>query len=269
MTLPLREVRASPEGKNVRVLRVEAAEAAEALKPVYTRYARGYRGVFDAETHQWKDALAHSGGQTTYAYVHQPPDAEADGYFLWRYGASEGPGRVREWVANTPEAYRGLLSVLHYLGTQCEKAVLSLPAGDPLTAHLMDWDMETKVHPVFMGRVVDLPAAFAALAPAVDTPAGVALLQVRDEHAPWNEGLWRVEVGGGKADGGKVTCAPAPPGSLPALTCDIQAISQAYWGMPSLEWLRRASRVEVHDERAFQFLTTLLPGACVWTLDDF
>ena len=261
VTLPLRELHASPEGKHV--VSLSAEEARETLKPVYTANARRYRGVFDAESHQWEGLLAVRDGRRAYVYIHQPADGEPDGYMVWRYPGRGEVGRVSEFVANSPEAYRGLLSVLHYAATQLSKASVSLAADDPLWSYLMHWDLETKVVPVFMARVVDVPAALAALRPSPGTPEGRAVLALRDEHAPWNEGNWRVEHAGGS-----ITCTPAP-GATPDLACDIQAFSQAFWGYPSLSWLRRAGRLETWNEPSVQFLDRLLSGPPVWTLDDF
>lgn len=266
VTLPLRELRAAPEGKNVREVRGDEATVRAALTPLYSAFARNYRGVFDAETTRWNGRLGHDDNRTTYAYVHQPPGAAApDGYLLWRFDSQSRVGRVREFVAQTPEAHRGLLSLLHYFGTQCDKADLAtLPADNQLWHHVMHWDVETKVSPVFMGRVVDVPVALAALAPPPGLPNGAVTLVVQDEHAPWNEGKWLVVC-----EGGVVTCAPAPTSSVPDLSLDIQALGQAFWGTPSLASLARAGRATVANANALPWLDRLLSGPPVFTLDDF
>jgi predicted acetyltransferase len=264
VTLPLREVRAAPEGKNVREVRGDEATVRAALAPVYSAFAQNYRGVFDAPTTRWGSRLSHGDNRTTYAYVHQPPGASTpDGYLLWRFDGHNDAGRVREFVAQTPEAHRGLLSLLHYFGTQKDKAeITTLPADHRLWHHVMHWDLETKTSPVFMGRVVDVPAALAALTP--DLPNGAATIAVRDEHAPWNEGTWLVTC-----ENGTVTCAPAPHTSVPDLSLDIQAFSQAFWGTPSLATLVGAGRVTARNKNAVAWLDRLLSGPPVFTLDDF
>lgn len=258
VTLPLAEVRSSPEGRNVSELRAE--EARGTLEPIYAAFARGYRGVHDAETHQWDDLLRHQDGRRTYVYVHQAPGSAPDGYLVWRYPGGGGTGQVRALVANTPAAYRGLLSLLHYFATQCPKARLDLPADDPLWAHVMYWDLETRLGPVFMGRVVDAPAALQSLKSGA--PDGQATLALRDEHAPWNGGTWRIT-----GENGAISCTPAS--GEPDLACDIAAFSQAFWGAPSLPWLHRAGRIEVNSERALDWLTRVLSGPPVWTFDEF
>jgi predicted acetyltransferase len=178
VTLPLGEVRSGPEGKNVHEVRGNDENAVrETLAPIYTTFARRYRGVFDTETTRWGNRLRHSDNKRTYAYIHQSPGQDPDGYLLWRYEGGDNTGRVREFVANTPEAYRGLLSLLHYFGTQPAKAkIVTLPADHQLWNHVMHWDVETRTSPVFMGRVVDVAGALGALRPGSDVSDGACSL---------------------------------------------------------------------------------------------
>nr|CAA9246665.1 hypothetical protein AVDCRST_MAG63-1697 [uncultured Armatimonadetes bacterium] len=261
VSIPLAQVPRAPEGADVRA--VPAEDALPLLKPIYSRYAARYRGMCDAETHRWPQALRHDDNRTTYVYVHQHPGAEPDGYLLWRFG-KDGHGQVREFVATTPEAHRGLFSLLHYFGTQCTKADFQkLPADTPLWSHVMHWDVETKAWPVFMARVVDVPAAFAALAPGPDVADGGVTIVVRDEHAPWNDGAWTIT-----GEAGAVRCERAN-GTSPSVTLDIQALSQAFWGQPSLDALWRAGRLEAGDASSLRWLASLVAGPPVYTLDDF
>lgn len=263
VTLPLREVRASPEGKNVTA--VSGEKVRETLEPIYTDFARRYRSVFTTETHRWESSLGHHDNRMTHVYVHADGSGGSpDGYLLWRYERDGEKGSVRELIASTPGALRGLLSLLHYMGTQCERASVTVPADSPLWSHVMHWDVETKVAPVFMGRVVDLARALEGLNVG-GVADGAVTLAVRDESAPWNDGTWRIA-----AEGGKLACAPAVGGRPDAdVTADIQAISQAFFGTPSLAWLRAAGRIGVAGETGYSFLSRLLPAAPVFTLDDF
>jgi predicted acetyltransferase len=256
--LPLNEVRSSPEGRAV--VTVPDEQARERLEPVYTRFARQYRGVLTSETHRWEGKLSHGDDRTTHVYQHEP----SGDYLLWRYNRDNNEGNVREFVADSPDGYKGLLSLLHYMATQCDKARLMLPDDTPLWSHVMHWDVETRVEPVFQARVVDFAPAMEQLDLSPDTPDGTATVALRDEHAPWNSGVWRITV-----EGGRVRCSLAVGSPDPAVTMDIQAASQAYWGTPSLDALRAAGRVDVSDEAAFAWLARVLPATTVYTLDDF
>jgi predicted acetyltransferase len=268
VTLPLSEIKSAPEGANVHALPTDNADALEReLSPVYTVFARRYRGVFTTGTHGWQGTLRHNNSKTTYAYIYKEPGKDvADGYLLWRYG--DKGGEIRQFIANTPAAWRGLLSLLHYFGTQVDEAKATLPGDAPLWSHLMHWRLSVKTEPVFMGRVVDVAGALASLSVAPNAPDAV-ILQITDEHAPWNNGQFGIS-----SEGGKVEMRPIrDAGVQPDVACDIQAFSQAFWGQPSLTELRRAGRVTVSSketaEEGFAYLASLLPAAPVFTLDDF
>ena len=261
--LPLAALHAAPEGKDVRdITERGGGNVRPKIEAAYTKYARHYRGIFTADTHKWEASLSHHDGHTTYVYEYEPTGE----YLLWRYDTESRKGIVREWTARTPEAFRAHLSLLHYLGTQCDTATVTVPGNSFLTAHLMHNGMETKTTPVFMGRVVDFAQAMRGLAPVPDAPNGALRLEVTDKYAPWNAGLWRVGV-----ENGTVFCEPETAQNAPAdVTLDICTLSQAFWGSPSLAWLRSAGRVEaVTDEAAFALLARLLPACPVYTLDDF
>ena len=255
--LPLRELPSFPGGKEVIPIADDAAR--ERLEPICTRFSRQYRGVFTAETRKWDGALGHGDGRTTHVYQHPASGA----YLLWRYNNDNSGGNIREFIADTPEGYRALLGLLHYMGTQCDHANLILPADTPLWNHFYHWDMETKLRPVFMGRVVDFLAALKEIevAPAVE---GQFTLSLRDAQAPWNQGVWRVTLGGGKA-GASLILGEASPD----LQMDIRALSQAFWGTPSAAEARDAGLIAVANEDAFALFSRLFPSAPVYTLDFF
>ena len=146
---------------------------------------------------------------------------------------------------------------------QNAKAGGTLPGDYPVRTYVCTYDVETKRRPVFMGRVVDLAGLLAALPVAAELD-GAIQVAVTDPHAPWNQGLWRLDV-----QDGQIVASLVLGGGAPDVSVDIQALSQALWGQPSLAALRRAGRITVHDERGFAFLEALLPPACVHCWDDF
>lgn len=257
--LPLSVLRAAPEGREVQDITGEGAQ--ERTASACTRYARNYRGIFTTETRRWGRALGHDEGRTTYVYFHDPSES----YLLWRYESKAEEGTVREFITNTPGGDRALLSLLHYFGTQCETASLTVPSDSSLWSHVMHWDLSTKIEPVFSGRVVDFAAAMTRLELPPDTPNGTLTFQLEDEHAPWNTGTWRIIVEGGRVH------ATIQVGGLEEadVTADIQAISQAFWGTPDLTALRRAGRLTVTNEPGFALLSRLLPSTPVFSLDHF
>ena len=260
--LPTSEIRASPEGRHVRCY--EGLEAVEVVRPIYETFARHRRGMAtrtDAQPNFWERALKHHDNRTTYVQVyHDPATDQAEGYLSFRYPHGGETGHVGEFFANTPAAYRGLLSTLHYYGTQVRRVDFSAPADDPLPLHVMHYDLNTTISPLFMGRVVDVVPALAALTPE-PMLTGRVILQVSDSSCEWNNRTFAVT-----AEAGRVTAAPTQDAGV---SLDIQALSQAYWGQPSLDLLRAAGRLTVGDEAQYQVLSRLLPPAVCYLQDHF
>src|SRR5262249_14618539 len=135
------------------------------------------------------------------------------------------------------------------------------PADDPLHLIMADWKMTTRLQPYSMGRIVDIPGAFALLRPDPEIN-GRASIRVIDEHAPWNAGDWTIE-----ASEGQVIASPGR--SDASVELDIRALSQAYWGMPSLAELRARGLVTINSDEDFSLLSALLPAKTVWIDDEF
>jgi predicted acetyltransferase len=266
VSLPLREIKATAEGRFVREVPSDAAR--DLLSPVYDRYAARYNGAFSPDSHQWSDKLAHSDDRTTFVYAYFPDgDAEPTAYLLWRYDAGgSDAGEIREFVAYTPAGYRALFGLLHYLGTQCRTARLVAPADAPLWSQMYHWEISTKIEPVFQARVVDVCAAMQQVAPPADLADGAAAtVRISDDAAPWNQGVFRVTTASSK-----IECLAEPEADTAAdMTMDIQAFSQAFWGAPSLPALRNAGRIEVSGEAGYENLCRILPANPVFTMDFF
>ncbi|MDX1935441.1 MAG: GNAT family N-acetyltransferase [Capsulimonadales bacterium] len=258
MKLPLREVRSYPEGKKVVCL--TGPEHRARLEPGYAAFARRYNGMFTAETHAWNGKLAHHEGRTTYVYLYEPTGE----YFCWRYDAGGNQGQCHDFCVHSPEGHRALLSILHYLGTQCPIARVSVPSDQPLWSYVYHWELETEARPVFMGRVVDFDAVLTRLTVPPDVPNGAVTIRLADEQAPWNDGLRKVTV-----EDGKLAVSSVIGTEEADVATDIQAMSQAIWGMPSLKQLGAAGRIDIRDEERFRWLCRVLPGAPVFIMDDF
>ncbi|MBB6050652.1 GNAT family N-acetyltransferase [Armatimonas rosea] len=249
-TLPLRELPASK-----RLARRLTGEAAQThVTEVYAASGARYRGAFVPGSRNLAGLLSESDRRLTYAYTTE------GGYLLWRYPSGEGAGEVREWMTDSPEAERALLALLRDLGVQTRQGRLTLPADTTLFCQTVLNEMDVRVEPVFMGRVVDVAAALGALKTSL--PDGALTLAIDDPHADWNTGTWRVTL-----EGGAVHVAPTTDAAQ--LSLGIQAFSQAFWGTPGLERLRRAGKVGVQSEAAFTQLLALLPTAPVMCWDHF
>ncbi len=109
--------------------------------------------------------------------------------------------------------------------------------------------------------MIDVAAAFAAWKPNPDLRGSVRL-SVTDEYADWNQGIWHIEYENGQTDIRKTDREPQ-------VTLSIQALSQAYYGTPTLDEIREAGQVQVHEETGYDALRDLLSGPPMWTCDSF
>ncbi len=267
-SVPASELKAGPEGRCLTAY--EGLDALEIVRPVYAQFARRYHGMGlrtetapgEAVPHWWRRALDHRDDRTTYVQVYRDTaTGEAEGYLTFRYPEDGDTAHIGEFYANTPAAYRGLLSVLHYYGVQVEKVSWCAPLDDPLALHVMHYDLETTLKPLFMGRVVDVAAALTALRPDVSL-TGEIVLQVADSQCDWNNQTFAVTL-----DAGHVTVTASQ--DMPGITLDIQTLSQAYWGQPSLDLLRASGRVAVTDNVQYALLSRLLPPHICFLRDFF
>ncbi len=249
-TLPLREL----PGSKRQAKRLSEEAARTHVPAVHARAAARYRGAFANSSRNYDGLLSAGDKRLTYAY------GVDEGYLLWRYPGGEGAGEIREYIATTPEAEKALLALLRDLGMQTQKGAVTLPADTTLLCQTMHWDIELKMQPVFMGRVVDAPAALEAL--LTTAPQGMVTVALTDPHADWNTGTWKVVT-----EGGRVTVTPTD--AAPQLELDIQSFSQAFWGTPGLDTLRRAGKVMVHSEAAYTQLRALLPSTPVMCWNHF
>jgi predicted acetyltransferase len=255
-TIPTAIIKPFPETESVR----EASESDHgAIQETYARHARHYRGSLVRTDYQWNGILADTDSQYASVYVYEA-ERGIEGYIAYRgYGSEEM--ELREFVSLTPAALRGLLGLLRRQQMQFRKVSWKAPEDDPLWSQQQNWQIDTKLRPVFMGRIVDVPGALQAWKPARDV-SGAVRLEVKDDHASWNEGAWQIASEDGKISVQKTTKAPQ-------VSLDIQALSQAYFGRPNLTELRHAGRVSVHDEGSFQSLCSLLAGPPTWENDFF
>jgi predicted acetyltransferase len=225
----------------------------------YAEFARRYRGPVARTEQMWNQVLNSSDTEYRYTYLFER-DGRVEGYLTYLGGKREQT-RLREMIVLTARARRGLLGLLRRHEMQIDKFKWEAPEDDQLWSILMHSDIETRISPTTMGRVVDVPAALKAWRPD-KSESGRVFLAVTDTAAPWNQGTWRIEF-----EGGEVTAVST--NDAPQLSLDIKALSQAYFGTPSVAEVRAAGHIDVHDEAGFRTFETLLAGPPMWMNDSF
>lgn len=158
----------------------------------------------------------------------------------------QGVVHVREAQAVDGPAYAALLRYLADLDLTATLSMPRRPVDDPALDLLAD---PRRARPVLGDalyvRLVDLPAALTARTyrSAVDV-----VVEVADEHCPWNAGRWRLSAGPEGA-----TCAPT--GDPADLALPVRVLGAAYLG--SARALSRAGAAGLVEEHASGALAAL------------
>jgi predicted acetyltransferase len=121
--------------------------------------------------------------------------------------------------------------------------------------------METTLKTNLQGRVVDLVGALSAWKPD-PSARGTLLLDIHDTTAPWNQGTWKVTF----EEGGVSVSATTAEAQI---QMDIQAFTQAFFGVLTVPTLRKRERLQVHAEPGYPALCELLAGPPGWMSGDF
>lgn len=255
-SIPTRLMTAIPETESVRqALKDDRA----AIAAIYSEYASRYRGMALRDDRMWNRLLDDEGGRYSYTYLYESTTG-AEGYVTFQLGGKDST-HIEEFIATTPRAQRALLGLLKRHEMQVSTFKWSAPNNDMLWSNLYHGDIETRIEPVVQARIVDVVPALSALKPPPEV-SGEVVLSIKDETAPWNIGGFRVTVQSGHV---QVTPAAAEPG----VALDIQALTQAYYGVPDLDAVRSAGRLRVHNEVGYQLLNSLLAGPTMWLNDHF
>jgi predicted acetyltransferase len=223
--------------------------AAKALPAVFDEARRLRPGDIARPDWWWDDVLADDersadGTGALFAALHAQPDGLVDGYALYRLEFPQAPGtgepgevKVRELCAVSDAAYARLWAYLCAIDLTRGVEAPARPLDEPLRWMLADPTglrlVACKDH--IWARLVDLPRALELRAYSSD---GRLVLEVDDPFCPWNAGIWRMEVVGGRAE---VSRAPAGEADLRLGASDLAV---AYLGGARLTSLRRGGRVE-------------------------
>jgi len=226
---------------------------------LYTRFSDQYRGMLMRNQAEWDHLLNDRKKEYTYTFVYER-DGRFEGYLTF-YGWKQDETSIREFLTLTPRARRALLGLLRRHEMQVKKFVWRAPENDLLWSQWIDWDIETKLIPLQMARIVDFAGALSLLHPPTDHH-GVVDVAIRDANAPWNNGVWRITM-----ESRHVTVTPTQ--ATAQVEMDIRQATQAFFGAPTLDDLRLAECLTVHDEEGYLCLQHLLSGPPMWINDDF
>ena len=255
-TIPTDIMTVSPDTDRVRAAKLEDRPA---ILECYTEFSKRYRGMQIRRDNDWKELLDDESGHFTYTYLYES-DSKVEGYLTFRKSKEE-LAELSEFFTLNSKAQAALIGLLHRHEMQIKKFSWHAPDNDTLPFVCNHNGMTASVEYVTQARVVDVKEALSLWKPNV-AKSGAVVIQLADKYAPWNQGTWKVEFGGGGVNIAKST-------DTAQVSLDIQALSQAFYGTPTVCDIRRADRLQVHDEAGYSAFAELLAGPPMYTADHF
>ena len=224
---------ASPLRRGVRTL--ERARDEAEVRAVYDRWCQGRRGPLKRGDYWWNDRIF---ARIPDGAVYRDAGGRLAGYLLYEIDpASQYPRYtclVKELVAVTPDATRGLLGFLEALGEQFGLVELCGPRDEvwPLLERYgtgdtpgpsRAYDLAASVVTGMMGRILRLPEAL-ALHPGTRRLTGTLGLDLTDPVLRDQSGAWDLGFGRSGATARKGRRAPE------RLALSIDQLSACYFG---------------------------------------
>lgn len=197
------------------------------LDAAYREFAPGFNGMVVRNRNNWESRLASLANAPGQAYWIDDGAGRPIGYFFCE-NRPAGPGafesRTSEFACSSPRAYRAMIGFFSTLPANVKTITLFAPPFPPLLDHFKEPFFPIRRQPTFQFRVVDVEPAMAerGFDPAV---RGRLTLELHDEFADWNSGVWSIEF-----DAGRGLARRAAPAAVPELSLSIQQFSRLFIG---------------------------------------
>jgi len=256
----------APPGGALRVSHHEWA----ALDTIYRQLIARRNGYLHRSEHWWRAAVLRSFYERRRGHLDVAVWAREDN--VWRgyvvYDIARQPDgtqrlRVRDFAALDGDAYIGLV---HYILRHdiVRQVQWWAPLDDPFLSLVHDPDrVEVAYEPWIMLRVVDVAGAFASRPCLAEVSGQRLTLELTDEAAPWNAGVWWLEAEGGRTLAEK--CEKAP-----GLSLDVSVLAALFNGFLSPSEAARGGLIKVHSEAALAAADRIFAVRCPpFTADYF
>lgn len=263
--LPLEQLsfaRGTAEGRLTRV----TADDWTALNEAYEAHVAGESLGLRRDERWWRERVLDD---DPYVYAWER-DGETRGYVVYTFESTgDGMGDRRidvdELAAADDDALCGLLGFLADHDSQAERVDLYAPEDTLLDRVSDPGDVVCGVHTGPMVRVVDVAHALETVPFPEDVTAELTLA-VSDDTAPWNDGVFALDVAEGE---GTCTRAETLEAGDADVTVDVGTLSQLVVGYRPVADLRRVGELSVASETTVETLAALFPSETVALRDFF
>lgn len=226
-----------------------AVSDAAGLQQIYQSYVADKHGYAIRDENYWQRVAAEYAGEHGYIYILEF-EGRPEGYIM--YALRDQRLVVREMGYTCASAYKALLKFLYHHRAQAEKVEWNAALDDLTYLSLPEPKKEVQLVPFLMGRIVDLVKALETINFLPDIKAKISL-EIKDELAEWNNGVFLLEVSDGK---GRVHLLPKDRGDV---QCSIGAFSQLFFGRVSAQELANIGRLTTNFPGNIEILVAMFP----------
>ncbi len=227
-------------------LRRVTADEWQTLHAIYLEYAQDRNGPLLRTEVWWRGAVFNRMREPQDAALWENAAGQGRGYVIYHNRRFDRPERmfgedilqVWELIALDADAYAGLLGYLARHDVN-ERIEWNASPDEPLLHAVVEpFRIQMRSSPALMLRIVDVPRALEARGYLGQATGKRLVIGIRDQSAPWNDGVWRLEV-----DEGNVT-ARAASGEAD-LTMDVRTLAALYNGHLCPSEAAKAGLIEV------------------------
>ncbi len=169
------------------------------LNDSYMTYSSRFNGMALRSCETWAARLKQLSSEKGQAYLIEK-DGACLGYFFCEHLPAQPWGHecvVRDFACNSQEAFRAMFGFLSTLPTNVTRITVGAPASLPLWEYFKEPFILMKWTIPFQYRVVDIERAIAARG-FLPEAKGILVIKIEDICGEWNNGIWEIEVSGGK-----------------------------------------------------------------------
>ncbi|MDO7908385.1 GNAT family N-acetyltransferase [Paenibacillus sp. JX-17] len=241
---------------------VRGVQQMEELDAVYQAAAAGYNGTLVRDTEWWTRSVLPD----SHAAVYYSESGMPEGYLL--YEIKDKEFICDELVYLNEQARQALWTFIANHDSMVRQVKLDfVPASDMLPSLVPDPRFTQELVPYFMARIVDVQGLIEQYPFAKGEGASLRI-GIRDPHAEWNEGVWKLDV---NVEGTAQFTAAGSAGEEaadPDVSCDIQALTIMLLGYRRPLALHRTGRLSGSLE-AVHRLERWIPQAETFLMDFF
>lgn len=185
LTSILLKMKNSPPIGNVeRILNVER------LLPIYDEYATRYNGMLKRSNDWWEKII--NGRKKGNIAVYRSPQGQDEGYLLYQVLNSEFT--IHEVVTNSYASQKAIWNFIAQHDSMVDVVKWTAPIDDTFTYMLDNPRVKQTITPYFMARIVDVVGFVENYQFEQAGEDETYSLYIRDEFAPWNNGLFALSI---------------------------------------------------------------------------